>query len=52
MNSHPGVLAVVVADNDYAFAGAPVGPNLVSARNNLAQRNLEVIPHPHIGKWR
>jgi hypothetical protein len=46
MNSHPSVLAVVVADNDYAFASAPGGPNLVLARNNLAQRNLKVIPHP------
>ena len=44
MNAQSSVLAVVVSDNDYAFASAPGGPNLVVARNNLAQRNLKVIP--------
>jgi hypothetical protein len=45
MNAQPSLLAVVVSDNDYAFASAPGGPNLVQARNNLAQRNAKVIHH-------
>ncbi len=41
---HPCLLAVVNADNDYAFATAPLTGNPISARrNNLAQRNLSVI---------
>jgi hypothetical protein len=43
LNAQPSLLAVVTADNDYAFAAAPGGPNLVMARNNLAQRNLSVV---------
>jgi subtilisin family serine protease len=41
---HPCLLAVVNADNDYAFATAPLTGDPISARrNNLAQRNLSVI---------
>ena len=40
---HPCLLAYVASDNDYAFAAAPTGGNLVTRRNNLAQRNLTVI---------
>lgn len=41
---HPCLLAVVNADNDYAFATAPLTGDPISARrNNLAQRNLTVI---------
>ncbi len=41
---HPCLLAVVNADNDYAFATAPLTSDPISARlNNLAQRNLSVI---------
>jgi subtilisin family serine protease len=40
---HPCILASVTADNDYAFAAATTGGNLVKRRNNLAQRNLTVI---------
>jgi len=40
---HPCLLASVTADNDYAFAAAPTGGNLVTRLNNLAQRNLTVI---------
>ena len=41
---HPCLLAQVNADNDYAFATAPLTGNPISARrNNLAQRNLSVI---------
>ena len=41
---HPCLLAVVNADNDYAFATAPMTGDPISARrNNLAQRNLSVI---------
>jgi subtilisin family serine protease len=41
---HPCLLAVVNADNDYAFVTAPLTGDPVSARrNNLAQRNLSVI---------
>jgi subtilisin family serine protease len=41
---HPCLLAVVNADNDYAFAAAPLTGDPISARrNNLAQRNLSVI---------
>jgi subtilisin family serine protease len=41
---HPCLLAVVNADNDYAFATAPLTGDPVSVRrNNLAQRNLTVI---------
>jgi subtilisin family serine protease len=41
---HPCLLAVVNADNDYAFATAPLTGNPISVRrNNLAQRNLSVI---------
>lgn len=43
LNAQPSLLAVVLAENDYAFAAAPDGSNLVEARNNLAQRNLTVI---------
>lgn len=41
---HPCLLAVVNADNDYAFATTPLtaSPN-VTRSNNLAQRNLSVI---------
>lgn len=41
---HPCLLAQVNADNDYAFATAPLTGDPISARrNNLAQRNLSVI---------
>ncbi len=41
---HPCLLAMVNADNDYAFATAPLAGDPISARrNNLAQRNLSVI---------
>ncbi len=41
---HPCLLASVNADNDYAFATAPLTGDPISARrNNLAQRNLSVI---------
>lgn len=41
---HPCLLASVGAENDYAFATAPLGGVPISARrNNLAQRNLSVI---------
>ncbi|HUF48168.1 MAG TPA: S8 family serine peptidase, partial [Vicinamibacterales bacterium] len=40
---HPCLLAMTRAENDYAFATAPDGRNLVTRRNNLAQRNLTVI---------
>lgn len=41
---HPCLLAMVNADNDYAFATAPLTGDPISARrNNLAQRNLSVI---------
>lgn len=41
---HPCLLASVSADNDYAFATAPMNVDPISARrNNLAQRNLSVI---------
>ncbi len=41
---HGCLLAVVNADNDYAFATAPLTGDPISARrNNLAQRNLSVI---------
>lgn len=40
---HPCILASVTADNDYSFAAAPTGGDLVTRRNNLAQRNLTVI---------
>ena len=41
---HPCLLAAVNADNDYAFATAPLTGDPISARrNNLAQRNLSVI---------
>ena len=43
LNAQPSLLAVVVAENDYAFGAAPGGPNLVVARNNLAQRNLAFV---------
>jgi hypothetical protein len=39
----PCLLAVVTADNDYAFASALGGPNLVQARNNLAERRLTLL---------
>ena len=42
--ARPCVLGVVTADNDYAFASAPGGPNLVTARNNLAERTLTIVP--------
>jgi hypothetical protein len=38
------LLAVVSADNDYAFASAPGGAGLVRARNNLAERTLTILP--------
>jgi subtilisin family serine protease len=44
--SRPCLLGVVTADNDYAFTNAPGGPNLVTARNNLAERTLTVVPEP------
>lgn len=41
---HGCLLAAVNADNDYAFATAPLTGDPISARrNNLAQRNLSVI---------
>lgn len=41
---HACLLAVVNADNDYAFATAPLtGDPITARRNNLAQRNLSVI---------
>mgnify|MGYP001014329895 CR=1 FL=1 len=41
---HPCLLAVVRADNDYAFATASLTGTPISVRrNNLAQRNLTVI---------
>jgi len=41
---HPCLLADVNADNDYAFATAPLtGGDLVVRRNNFAQKNLTVI---------
>jgi subtilisin family serine protease len=41
---HPCLLAIVNADNDYAFATAPLtGDPITARRNNLAQRNLSVI---------
>jgi hypothetical protein len=43
-NWHPCCTASVTADNDYAFASAPLAGNpVVTQRNNLAQRNLSVI---------
>jgi hypothetical protein len=42
-NAQPTLLALVMAENDYSFAAAPIGPNLVLARNNLAQRNLVLV---------
>jgi hypothetical protein len=41
--TRPCLLGVVTADNDYAFASAPGGPNLVRARNNLAERALMIV---------
>jgi Subtilase family len=41
--ARPCLLGVVTADNDYAFANAPGGPNLLRARNNLAERALTVV---------
>lgn len=41
---HPCLLAMVNADNDYAFANAQLTNDRPSARfNNLAQRNLSVV---------
>ncbi len=41
---HPCLLAVVKADNDYAFSTSPLSANPIVPRlNNLAQRNLSVI---------
>jgi subtilisin family serine protease len=43
-NWHPCCTTMVTADNDYAFASAPLAGNpVVTLRNNLAQRNLSVI---------
>ena len=43
-NWHPCLVAAVDADNDYAFATAPLTASpIVVQRNNLAQRNLSVI---------
>lgn len=44
MHFHPCMVASVSADNDYAFADAAGGVGLITKRNNLAQRNLSVIP--------
>jgi Subtilase family len=41
---HPCLVAVTLAENDYAFAAAPSGASLQMRRNNLAQRNLSVMP--------
>lgn len=41
--ARPCLLGVVTAENDYAFANAPGGPNLVRARNNLAERALTIV---------
>jgi subtilisin family serine protease len=44
MSWHPCLLALVTADNDFAFASADTsGGGLVVRRNNMAQRNLSVI---------
>ncbi|MFT3979797.1 MAG: S8 family serine peptidase [Ferruginibacter sp.] len=41
---HPCLLAMVTADNDYAFATSDLSfGNLVLRKNNIAQRNLSVI---------
>jgi hypothetical protein len=41
---HPCLLASVTADNDHAFATAPLsGGDLVVRRNNFAQKNLTVV---------
>jgi len=41
---HPCCVASVAADNDYAFATAPLTASpIVTQRNNLAQRNLSLI---------
>jgi subtilisin family serine protease len=42
MGWHPCLLAVVSAENDYAFANTPGGRDIVARRNNIAQRNLTV----------
>lgn len=43
-NWHPCVLVSVVADNDYAFATAPLTTTPITPRlNNLAQRNVTVV---------
>jgi hypothetical protein len=42
MGWHPCLLAVVSAENDYAFANTPGGRDIVTRRNNIAQRNLTV----------
>lgn len=43
-NWHPCLLAAVNAENDYAFATAPLTATPITTRlNNLAQRNLSVI---------
>jgi subtilisin family serine protease len=41
---HPCLLAMTTAENDYAFDTTPGGRALVTRRNNLAQRNLTVVP--------
>ena len=41
---HPCLVAATRAENDYAFATAPGGASLQMPRNNLAQRNLSVVP--------
>jgi Subtilase family len=41
---HPCLLAAVTADNDYAYATAPLsGGDVVVRRNNFAQKNLTVV---------
>ncbi len=41
---HPCLLAEVQADNDHAFAASrDSGDSLIARRNNLAQRNLQVV---------
>jgi hypothetical protein len=44
IHAHPSILALVIADNDYAFAPPASGPPFVPSWNNLAQRNLNVVP--------
>jgi subtilase family protein len=43
---HPCLLALVTADNDYAFTSSTiVGSGVIVRRNNIAQRNLSVVDY-------